>query len=135
VNAEAEITMEANPDDISAGMLHDLYHSGINRLSIGVQSFFDKDLQFLGRVHTAQQVEDVLHGILNTGFTNLSIDLIYGIPGLTNKKWKRNLEKAMEYGIPHISAYALTVEERTPSTVNRAWKNGFHRKKATGRPV
>ena len=114
VNSHAEISLEANPDDISDEMLHDLQHSGINRLSLGIQSFFDEDLRYLGRIHTARQAEDAINNISTAGFTNFSIDLIYGVPGQTNENWKRNLEKALEYRIPHISAYALTVEEKTP---------------------
>jgi oxygen-independent coproporphyrinogen III oxidase len=116
ISETPEITLEANPDDLTADYLSALSSTPINRLSIGVQSFFDEDLIKLNRVHTASQVHSSLFFIqssLNTLRFSLSTDLIYGIPGLTDDKWIRNLETAVKYGIPHISAYALTVEAKT----------------------
>ena len=109
----AEITLEANPDDINPELLHDYLDIGINRLSIGVQSFFDDDLQYLNRIHSGSRAEESVLQAKNAGFNNISIDLIYGIPTLTQEKWKQNLEKAFSLDIPHISAYSLTVEPRT----------------------
>jgi oxygen-independent coproporphyrinogen-3 oxidase len=113
VSADAEITLEANPDDISAGKLLEWKDAGINRLSIGIQSFFEEDLAWMNRAHNSQQAWESL--VLATQhFTNITIDLIYGTPALTNEKWKQNVEKAIGLGIPHLSCYALTVEPKTP---------------------
>jgi oxygen-independent coproporphyrinogen III oxidase len=113
VDPRAEITLEANPDDISSETLAAWEKSGINRLSIGVQSFFEEDLQWMNRAHNAKQAaESLQQAILR--FPNLSMDLIYGTPQLTNEKWKYNVEKAISLGIPHLSCYALTVEPKTP---------------------
>jgi oxygen-independent coproporphyrinogen-3 oxidase len=109
VAPDPEITLEANPDDLTEEYISQLQNTRINRLSIGVQSFFDKDLEALNRVHNTVQV----HLSLVTCHLSLSIDLIYGIPGLTDDRWIQNLETAIKYGIPHISAYALTVEPKT----------------------
>lgn len=114
VNSDAEITLEANPDDLTPEKLSALKNAGINRLSIGIQSFRQKDLQFLSRTHSSAQVTQCIVDAQEAGFHNLSIDLIYGIPTLTDEGWAENLEKAFSYGIPHISAYSLTIEEKTP---------------------
>lgn len=120
VAGDAEITLEANPDDFSGDYISSLVSIGINRLSIGIQSFHDEDLQLLGRSHRAEQGKNVIRQIQgkpgHPGMQKpgLSIDLIYGIPGLTDSRWEQNLETAVRFGIPHISAYALTVEEKTP---------------------
>jgi len=114
VTAEAEVTLEANPDDLTALKIRELKHAGINRLSIGIQSFNDDDLEFLERRHSADQARICITMAQDAGFTNLSIDLIYGIPTLDCNGWESNLRRATESGIPHISAYALTVEEKTP---------------------
>ncbi len=108
-----EITLEANPDDLNSEYLRAIRDTGINRLSIGVQSFFDEDLKFLNRTHTAESAENSVRAAQEAGFSNLSIDLIYGIPGLTDDRWEQNLEKTMLLRVPHISAYALTVEKQT----------------------
>ncbi|GIV33718.1 MAG: coproporphyrinogen III oxidase [Chitinophagales bacterium] len=113
VHAHPEITLEANPDDLSAARLQELKDTGVNRLSIGVQSFFDDDLQFLHRVHTAHMAERAIAQAQAAGFENLTIDLIYAIPTLTEKKWLANLQKIAEMHIPHFSAYCLTVEPNT----------------------
>jgi len=117
VENDAEITLEANPDDLTKQKLYELKTIGINRLSIGVQSFEDKDLQFLHRDHTGRQALNSVKRSQDAGFSNLSIDLIYGIPTLDSVAWESNLLKALELYVPHISAYALTVEERTPLAV------------------
>jgi oxygen-independent coproporphyrinogen-3 oxidase len=109
----AEITLEANPDDISNEKLFESKEAGINRLSIGVQSFFDEDLQWMNRAHNAQQAISNLQ-LATHYFNNITIDLIYGTPQLTNEKWKKNVETALASHIPHFSCYALTVEPKTP---------------------
>lgn len=113
INSGAEITLEANPDDISPIVLNDWKQMGINRLSIGIQSFRDKDLHYLNRVHNGSRAKECIDMALESGFRNLTIDLIYGIPTLTDHAWKTNIETALKAGIQHISAYSLTVEPRT----------------------
>jgi oxygen-independent coproporphyrinogen-3 oxidase len=113
VAPDAEITMEANPDDLGKAKLDDLVKSGVNRLSIGIQSFFDADLQWMNRAHNAQQALASLQ-LTREYSDNLTIDLIYGIPGLTNERWQENVQTSVELNIPHLSCYALTVEPRTP---------------------
>lgn len=108
-----EITLEANPDDLSEEYLQHLAHSPINRLSIGVQSFFEEDLKYMNRSHNAQQAEQAIKDAQHYGFNNLSIDLIYGSPTLSNNLWQQNLDKAIAFNVPHISSYALTVEPKT----------------------
>lgn len=113
VSADAEITLEANPDDISEKKLQQWKEAGINRLSIGIQSFFEEDLAWMNRAHNSRQAWESL--VLATRyFKNITIDLIYGTPALTNEKWKQNVEKIIGLGIPHLSCYALTVEPKTP---------------------
>jgi len=107
-----EITLEANPDDLTKEKIIQLSKTKINRLSIGVQSFFDDDLQFMNRAHNAKEALKSLK-IATKYFNNITIDLIYGIPNLSNKKWRKNLKIAFDLGINHISSYALTVEEKT----------------------
>ena len=113
VNNDAEITMEANPDDLGFEQLGILRTFGINRLSIGVQSFQDNDLLYLNRIHNASQALTSIKAAQGQGFNNLSIDLIYGIPTLTDDNWILNLETFLNLDIPHLSAYALTVEPKT----------------------
>lgn len=108
-----EITLEANPDDLTPDYIRKLSGTPVNRLSVGVQSFFDEDLAWLNRAHDSAQVRSALFSLPSSLFSVLSIDLIYGIPGLTDARWISNLETASGLGIPHISAYALTVEEKT----------------------
>ena len=118
VSKTAEITLEANPDDffedekLNEIFLKDLKSLGINRLSIGIQSFFEEDLKLMNRAHNALQAEVVLKKATQY-FENITIDLIYGIPGLTDEKWNKNIETTLSFNIPHISAYALTVESKT----------------------
>jgi oxygen-independent coproporphyrinogen-3 oxidase len=107
-----EITLEANPDDLSEEYLIELSKIGINRLSIGIQSFFEDDLIMMNRAHNSAEAKKCLE-IATQYFDNISLDLIYGIPGMSNEKWKQNIETALSFGIPHISSYALTVEPKT----------------------
>jgi len=108
-----EVTLEANPDDLSAAYLKSLRGTPVNRLSVGVQSFREADLQYMNRAHTAQQSDYALKAAQDAGFENLSIDLIYGTPGLDDTAWQSNLAQVTALQIPHLSAYALTVEEKT----------------------
>ncbi len=110
---DAEITLEANPDDITEEKLTGWKEIGINRLSIGVQSFFEEDLAWMNRAHNAKQAIDNLQLAIKQ-FDNITIDLIYGHPLLTNEKWKQNADRVIALNIPHISCYALTVEPKTP---------------------
>lgn len=112
VKTGAEITLEANPDDINKEKLIDWKEAGINRLSIGIQSFFDEDLRWMNRAHNAEQAIVNLKLALEY-FDNITIDLIYGTPQLTNEKWKHNVDTAIGLNIPHLSCYALTVEPKT----------------------
>ncbi|MFF5383795.1 radical SAM family heme chaperone HemW [Pedobacter suwonensis] len=113
VDANAEITIETNPDDLTARKLKELKQLPVNRFSVGVQSFYDEDLIWMNRAHQAQEAEDCIRRSQDAGFENLTLDLIYGYPLLTDQKWLSNIEKAIELEVPHISAYALTVEPRT----------------------
>lgn len=112
VSESPEITLEANPDDLSEDVLKKLADSAINRLSIGVQSFFEEDLLLMNRAHTSKEATACIH-LAKKYFSNISIDLIYGVPGMTNKRWLANVEKAMQLNMPHLSCYALTVEPKT----------------------
>ncbi|MBG6187064.1 radical SAM family heme chaperone HemW [Flavobacterium sp. CAN_S2] len=107
-----EITLEANPDDLSSERIIELSKSKINRLSIGIQSFFEEDLQLMNRAHNSAEAKKCLEEATKY-FDNISLDLIYGIPRMSNEKWKQNIETALSFGIPHISSYALTVEPKT----------------------
>ncbi len=112
-NQVIEMTLEANPDDMSAEKLNDWLNLGFNRLSIGIQSFRDEDLKMMNRAHNQEQAITAIQLAQQTGFTNLSIDLIYGIPGLSHADWLNNLVTAISLNIPHISSYCLTVEPKT----------------------
>jgi oxygen-independent coproporphyrinogen-3 oxidase len=112
VASNPEITLEANPDDLSEENLKAFAEIGINRLSIGIQSFFEDDLQLMNRSHNSVEAKKCLE-LATRYFENISLDLIYGIPGMTNEKWLQNVETALSFGIPHISSYALTVEPKT----------------------
>ncbi|MEO4004269.1 radical SAM family heme chaperone HemW [Flavobacterium sp. CAU 1735] len=107
-----EITVEANPDDLSEERIIALSQNGINRLSIGIQSFFEQDLKLMNRAHNATEALKCLQ-IATQYFDNISIDLIYGTPGMDNQRWLENIQQALDLGIPHISSYALTVEPKT----------------------
>ena len=109
----AEITMETNPDDLNAKKIAELRHMPVNRFSIGTQSFFDEDLRWMNRAHDAAEAENSIKRSQDAGFENLSIDLIYGYPLLTNAKFLENINKTVDLQIPHISGYSLTVEPKT----------------------
>jgi oxygen-independent coproporphyrinogen III oxidase len=122
VAEKPEITLEANPDDLSEDYLIELSKIGINRLSIGIQSFFEDDLQLMNRAHNSEEAKNCLE-MAKKYFDNISIDLIYGMPDpnlngkqakqMSNEKWKKNIATALSFGVPHISSYALTVEPKT----------------------
>ena len=112
ISNEVEITMEVNPDDVSKDYLLGLKESGINRLSLGIQSFFEKDLQLMNRAHSADQAHKSL-GLVGKYFDNFSLDLIYGMPNSNLLDWKKNISLALEHNPLHVSAYALTVEKKT----------------------
>ncbi len=107
-----EITLEANPDDLSEERIIELSKSKINRLTIGIQSFFEDDLHLMNRAHNSAEAKKCLQ-IATQYFDNISMDLIYGIPAMSNEKWEQNIDTALSFGIPHISSYALTVEPKT----------------------
>ncbi len=113
VSTDAEITLEANPDDIDPAKLQAWKDAGINRLSIGVQSFFEPDLQWMNRAHHVYQAIDSVKAAQTAGFSNITIDLIYGIPGLSDERWEENIDTALSLQVPHLSCYALTVEPKT----------------------
>ena len=112
IDSKIEITIEANPDDLTKDKLKDLCKTRINRLSIGVQSFYDKELMLMNRSHNSKQAIDCIN-LATKYFDNISVDLIYGIPGLDNTRWIKNIEILLDLKIPHISAYALTIEPKT----------------------
>ncbi len=118
----AEVTLEANPDDLTEAYLNDIRRLAFNRISLGVQSFNDDDLQKLNRRHDRKKAIEAVCRCQETGWTNLSIDLIYGLPGQTSEAWEANLEEALALDIPHFSAYHLSYEEGTP--LYRAMKSG-----------
>ncbi|MDA9968520.1 radical SAM family heme chaperone HemW [Polaribacter sp.] len=121
VVASPEITLEANPDDLSEEKIIELSHTPVNRLSIGVQSFFEKDLKLMNRAHSSSEAHTSLE-IATRYFENISIDLIYGIPGLTHEEWQQNIQTALNFNVSHISSYALTVEPKT--ALEKLIKNG-----------
>lgn len=112
VSENPEITLEANPDDLSGIRIKELSNTAINRLSIGIQSFFEEDLRLMNRAHNVIEAKQCLEEATKY-FDNISLDLIYGIPGLSHKRWLENMDTALSYNIPHISSYALTVEPKT----------------------
>jgi oxygen-independent coproporphyrinogen-3 oxidase len=113
VSSDAEITIEANPDDLTGAKISELRQLPVNRFSIGIQSFFEEDLIWMNRAHNAIEAETCIKRSQDAGFENLSLDLIYGYPLLTDSKWLQNINKAIEFETPHISAYSLTVELKT----------------------
>lgn len=113
VSDDAEVTLEANPDDLNQEKIKQLWKSPVNRLSIGIQSFSETDLRFMNRAHNAIEARTCIEYAQDAGFENISIDLIYGTPTTTDDQWARNIEIALDYDIPHLSCYALTVEPRT----------------------
>jgi oxygen-independent coproporphyrinogen III oxidase len=115
ISTNVEITLEANPDDLSLNYLHMLKNdTPINRLSIGIQSFADADLNYMNRAHNAKEAQMCIENALKMGFQNLTVDLIYGTPTTSHAQWLKNLNTIFDYKIPHISCYALTVEPKTP---------------------
>ncbi len=110
---DVEITLEANPDDLSRQKLQALKNTPINRLSIGIQSFFEEDLRFMNRAHSAQEAKECIKNARDIGFENLTIDLIYGSPTTSTANWKVNIQTAIDFQIPHIACYCLTVESGT----------------------
>ncbi|HAL81432.1 MAG TPA: coproporphyrinogen III oxidase [Mucilaginibacter sp.] len=113
VSSSAEITLEANPDDLNKEKLQSLRQTDVNRFSIGIQSFFDDDLEWMNRVHRGNEAEASVKRAQDAGFENITVDLIYGYPLLNDQKWKYNLDKVFELGVPHISSYSMTVEPKT----------------------
>lgn len=113
VSGMPEITLEANPDDLTLDKLKELKETSINRLSIGIQSFSEEDLKFMNRAHNEMEAENCLKFAQDLGFENLTIDLIYGSPTTSDIQWSKNLETVFQYQIPHISCYCLTVEPKT----------------------
>ena len=112
VSINPEITLEANPDDLNEEQIINLSKANFNRLSIGIQSFFEDDLKSMNRAHSASEAKECLESATKY-FDNITIDLIYGIPNMSLKKWNENLEIAFKFGVNHISSYALTVESKT----------------------
>lgn len=113
VESDAEITLEANPDDLTKEKLLSLRQSPVNRLSIGIQSFAEEDLKFMNRAHNATEARACIENALHAGYENLTVDLIYGSPTTSDTQWKSNIQTVINYNIPHISCYALTVEPKT----------------------
>jgi oxygen-independent coproporphyrinogen-3 oxidase len=113
ISKNVEFTLECNPDDLTKQKLKKLKVLGVNRLSIGTQSFFDDDLQFFNRAHSSKEASNSILMSQEVGFENITIDLIYGTPTLTQQKWEYNLKKVEELNVPHLSAYSLTVEPKT----------------------
>jgi oxygen-independent coproporphyrinogen-3 oxidase len=113
VDDDCETTIELNPDDVEPAFLSELKSGGVNRISLGIQSWRDEDLKFLNRRHDSARAEKALEDSLNSGIDNVTIDLIYGLPGLSSQAWEKNLEKSFSFDVKHISAYHLTIEEGT----------------------
>ncbi len=113
INVDAEITLEANPDDLTEEKIKALKETSVSRLSIGIQSFYDEDLKLMNRAHSAEESIKAVKLAQENGFENITIDLIYGIPGLTDHRWRNNLQIAFALNVNHISAYCLTVEPKT----------------------
>jgi oxygen-independent coproporphyrinogen-3 oxidase len=128
VATDAEITLEANPDDITDEKLDAWKQASVNRMSIGIQSFFETDLKWMNRTHSAQQAEQSIKMVREAGFANLTIDLIFGTPTMTDKNWLHNVEKAIALNVPHLSCYSLTVEPKTPldSMINKKTVGGIN---------
>ncbi|MFT7158493.1 MAG: putative oxygen-independent coproporphyrinogen III oxidase, partial [Parvicella sp.] len=108
-----EVTLEANPDDLTDVVLQNIKDAGFNRLSIGVQSFYDEHLNWMNRAHNTKESLACIQKAQEIGITNITIDLIYGFPALTDEQWKSNVQQAIDLNVPHISAYNLTIEEGT----------------------
>ena len=113
VSSNAEITIEANPDDLNPQRVKELRQTLINRFSIGIQSFFEEDLRWMNRAHTAIEAQSSIKRVQDAGFENITADLIYGYPLLSNPKWEHNIQELIQLHIPHISSYSMTVEPAT----------------------
>jgi len=113
VSSNAEITLEANPDDLNPQYVREIKNTLINRFSIGVQSFYEEDLKWMNRAHTASEAQSAIKRVQDAGFENITADLIYGFPLLSNEKWEFNIEQLVENHVPHISSYSITVEPKT----------------------
>ncbi len=113
VSSSSEITLEANPDDLNPQKVRELKQTLINRFSIGVQSFFEEDLRWMNRAHSAPEAHNSIKRVQDAGFENITADLIYGYPLLSDEKWRFNIRELIELGIPHISSYSMTVEPAT----------------------
>jgi oxygen-independent coproporphyrinogen-3 oxidase len=109
----AEITLEANPDDLNKAKVKSLRNTPINRFSIGIQSFFEEDLKWMNRAHNQQEATASIMRVQDAGFENITCDLIYGYPLLTDEKWRHNMQQLIDFAIPHISSYSMTVESKT----------------------
>jgi oxygen-independent coproporphyrinogen-3 oxidase len=128
--------MEANPDDLGSAKLAGLRATPVNRFSIGIQSFFDEDLLWMNRVHRAAEAEASVKRAQDAGFENITVDLIYGYPLLSDTKWKHNLNKVFELEVPHISAYSMTVEPQTAlAAFHQQKKAAAHERAAKRRTI
>ena len=114
ISSGLEITLEANPDDLTTSYLQQVYNAGVRRLSIGIQSFQDEQLKKMNRRHDSGQAVEAIENAVNKGFNDISVDFIYGLPGLTNRQWKADLQKVFSLPVTHLSAYHLTYHEGTP---------------------
>jgi len=113
VSSNAEISLEANPDDLNPQFVREIKNTLINRFSIGVQSFYEEDLRWMNRAHTASEAQSAIKRVQDAGFENITADLIYGFPLLSNEKWEFNIQQLVENHVPHISSYSITVEPKT----------------------
>lgn len=113
VSTDPEITLEANPDDLNPQKVRELKGTLINRFSIGIQSFFPEDLIYMNRAHNSREAESSVKRVQDAGFENITVDLIYGYPLLSNEKWHSNIQQVIEFAVPHVSAYSMTVEPAT----------------------
>jgi oxygen-independent coproporphyrinogen-3 oxidase len=113
VSKSPEITLEANPDDLSPEKVRQLKETLINRFSIGIQSFYLEDLIWMNRAHNSREAESSVKRVQDAGFENITVDLIYGYPLLSNEKWDSNIRQVIDFGVPHVSAYSMTVEPAT----------------------
>ena len=113
VSSSAEITLEANPDDLNPQKVRELRETLINRFSIGIQSFFEEDLKWMNRAHNAREAQSAVKRVQDAGFENITVDLIYGYPLLSDDKWESNIQQLIELQVPHISSYSITVESAT----------------------
>ncbi|MDP3469289.1 MAG: radical SAM family heme chaperone HemW [Daejeonella sp.] len=113
VSSNAEITLEANPDDLNPQFVREIKYTLINRFSVGVQSFYEEDLRWMNRAHTASEALSAIKRVQDAGFENITADLIYGFPLLSNEKWEFNIQQLVENHVPHVSSYSITVEPKT----------------------